>query len=525
MTGMLDDVLARLGALPEAERKAVAELAVASTSNMEWIPSPGPQTEAYFSRADVLLYGGQGGGGKTDLLLGLAMTAHKSSLILRRKYANLGGILRRVEEIGGREGLKASPPPKYRTKDGRLIEFGAAQHLGDEEDWQGQPHDLLGFDEATQFLEQQVRFLMGWVRSTDPNQRCRTVLATNPPLSAEGDWVIGMFRPWLDLTHPNPAKPGELRWFVTDPDGKDMEVDGPEPIERDGKKLIPKSRSFIPSALSDNPFLVDTGYQAQLDALPEPLRSAVRDGNFMAARADDPWQVIPSAWIRAAQDRWTPDGHKGRPMTAVGLDVAQGGTAETVISPRHGAWFAEQVCHPGSETPDGPKTAALVIAALRDGAQVHIDMGGGYGQSPYDHLKPAGVPIEPMVPSEKSYGRTRDGSLGFLNMRAEWWWRFREALDPENGDDVALPPDPQLAADLSAPRWELMAGGKVKIESKPDLIARLGRSPDRGDAAVLAWALEPIPRSMRGKIASTARTSPDPRSKGYNPLRRYGARR
>jgi hypothetical protein len=56
---------------------------------MKWIPNPGPQTDAYFCPADVLLYGGQGGGGKSDLGLGLAFTAHKRSLIMRRKYANL----------------------------------------------------------------------------------------------------------------------------------------------------------------------------------------------------------------------------------------------------------------------------------------------------------------------------------------------------------------------------------------------------------------------------------------------------
>jgi hypothetical protein len=51
---------------------------------------------------------------------------------------------------------------------------------------------------ATQSAESQVRFLMGWVRSEDPAQRCRTVLATNPPLSPEGLWFVKMFAPWLD---------------------------------------------------------------------------------------------------------------------------------------------------------------------------------------------------------------------------------------------------------------------------------------------------------------------------------------
>jgi hypothetical protein len=130
------------------------------------------------------------------------------------------------------------------------------------------------------------------------------VLGTNPPLNADGDWIIGMFRPWLDITHPKPAKHGELRWFVTAPDGSDLEVDGPEPIELDGRKLLPMSRTFIPAALRDNPFLINTNYQANLDGLPEPLRSAVRDGNFMAMRQDADFQVIPTQWVIEAQGRW-----------------------------------------------------------------------------------------------------------------------------------------------------------------------------------------------------------------------------
>jgi hypothetical protein len=43
-----------------------------------WAPEPTnqPQFDAYHSKADLLLYGGAAGGGKSDLLLGLALTAH-----------------------------------------------------------------------------------------------------------------------------------------------------------------------------------------------------------------------------------------------------------------------------------------------------------------------------------------------------------------------------------------------------------------------------------------------------------------
>ena len=41
-----------------------------------WYPEPGPQTAAYLCEADVLFYGGAAGGGKSDLILGLAINAH-----------------------------------------------------------------------------------------------------------------------------------------------------------------------------------------------------------------------------------------------------------------------------------------------------------------------------------------------------------------------------------------------------------------------------------------------------------------
>jgi hypothetical protein len=86
---------------------------------MKWVPNPGPQTDAYFCPADVLLYGGQGGGGKSDLGLGLAFTAHHRSLIMRRKYANLSALTERAIKINGsRDGFNGSPPPLLRTDDG-----------------------------------------------------------------------------------------------------------------------------------------------------------------------------------------------------------------------------------------------------------------------------------------------------------------------------------------------------------------------------------------------------------------------
>jgi len=61
---LLDEVIANLQAMPESEREKARASHLRATKHMRWMPNPGPQTEAYLSEADILLYGGQAGGGK-----------------------------------------------------------------------------------------------------------------------------------------------------------------------------------------------------------------------------------------------------------------------------------------------------------------------------------------------------------------------------------------------------------------------------------------------------------------------------
>jgi hypothetical protein len=61
------------------------------------------------------------------------------------------------------------------------------------------------------------------------------IVASNPPTTPEGLWVVKYWGPWLDQTHPNPAEPGALRWFTTVA-GEDREVDGPGPHMIDAAK-------------------------------------------------------------------------------------------------------------------------------------------------------------------------------------------------------------------------------------------------------------------------------------------------
>jgi hypothetical protein len=474
-----------------------AELDALLTVGKPWVPLPGPQTLAYQSEADVIGYGGSAGGGKTDLALGMALTKHTVSAIFRREATQLHGIVERLTEMrNGRDGYNGSDKI-WRLGEGRRIEFGSAPNAGDEVRYQGRPKDLLVIDEATNFLEAQVRFLMGWVRTAIPGQRCRTLFTFNPPTSADGQWVISFFAPWLDRGHPDPAEPGELRWFAS-VDGQDVEVEDGTPFAYGGEVIKPQSRTFIPSRITDNPYLMGTGYMATLQSLPEPLRSQMLHGDFAAGLEDDAFQVIPSAWVIAAQDRWQARSRK-EPMDSMGVDVARGGRDETVIARRHGAWFDDLVIHPGSASPDGPTVAAQVMAARRDQAPVHIDV-VGWGASPFDFLRSNGIQTLGVNGAEKSLGLTADGALKLVNRRAEVWWRLREALDPMNPQPLALPQDRQLRADLCAPTWRLTPQG-ILLESKQEIIARLGRSPDRGDAVALALIATPKRQAAGGAPA------------------------
>lgn len=480
----LDDILAGLDEKSTQDLDAVLadELAKA------WLPTPGPQLEAFLSEADLLLYGGAAGGGKTDLICGLALTEHRETVVFRRLAADLKGFWKRLTQLCPSPVQKNDNDKTMRTVDGRNIECGHLDAPGSELSWQGRPHDLICFDEGAQLTAYKVKFVLGWLRSAS-GHRCRAVIASNPPIGSEGAWLMEWFAPWLDPLFADKALPGELRWAVTVGGEEDMRTvwcDGPEPIEIEGELITPLSRTFIPSKLDDNPYLKDTNYRAQLQSMPEPMRSQLLKGDFLAGKTDHEWQVIPTAWIEAAQARWTPERPKHTRMTTLGVDVAQGGPDSTVLAPLYGVWFDQMKVHKGIDTKDGPAVAGLVVSELRDGAQVNMDLTGGWGISAKDQLHGNKIRVKGIVFSAGSVERTADGKFGFLNMRSELWWKFREALDPYNRIDLALPPGTKLKAQLAAPHWKLR-GDKIVIESKEDIRARLGSSTDEADAGIMAW--------------------------------------
>ncbi|WP_152552991.1 terminase family protein [Nitratireductor basaltis] len=456
-----------------------------------FVPNPGPQTEALNSEADILLYGGAAGGGKSALEIGAWFRDHHSGLVLRREATQLDGLIEFCKQVGEPHHGKfvGGSENVFKRHDGGRLKFAG---LNQPDDWRkhaGNARDFMAFDEAGEFLREQVFSLIGWLRSTRQGQRCRVILGSNPPRGGDGEWMIEEFAPWLDPLHPDPAAPGELRWAIV-VSGVTEWVEGPGKYERGGEEYTAMSRTFIPARLDDNPYLKDTNYRAVLQGLPEPLRSQLLYGDFLAGREDHEWQVIPSAWVEAAQERWRNAPDVRRRMLALSADIAMGGKDNLVIGSMHeGNWFSEFERHKGVDVKDPIDIAAKMLRLRRDDADVSVDLTGGWGSGPRSYLiNHHNIDCAGIVYSEASGARTRDGRFGFKNRRAEMWWQFREALDPEGGanEKIMLPPSTRLKAELTTPRWELR-GSDILIESKEDIKKRIGGSTDEADVAVQLW--------------------------------------
>lgn len=537
-----EELEAALGQMPD-DIKADIDRLIASDP-VPWRPLPGPQTMARDTEAFITGFGGAAGGGKTDLAIGLAMTEHQKTFIFRQEATQLVGIIDRVAEIlGSRDGYNsrenvwrlphaysvtvpsaqglASKTPRAVLR--RQIEFGSVPNPGDERKYQGRPKDLLVGDEVTNIRESAVRFLTGWIRSVNNVVRKRALFTFNPPTDAEGRWVITYFAPWLDTQYPVPAMPGELRYFAS-LGGKDVEVPSSKPfvivndrpdydfnpkdfVNRRDLIVTPQSRTFIPSRITDNPYLANTGYMTTLQALPEPLRSQMLYGDFQAGIEDDQWQVIPTAWVEAAQARWSKP-YPLPPMDSLGVDVARGGKDQTVVFRRHGMFYDEPIARDGRDTKDGPAVAGLVIGAARDLAPIHIDV-IGVGASPYDFLRHINQQVVGVNVAEGANATDKSGRLRFFNLRSQLWWQMREALDPVNNTGIMLPPVRQLLLDLTAPKWKLSAG-KVQVESREEVVKRIGRSPDYASALILAQMDTPRRSDVEAVAAAQEVTQYDP---------------
>lgn len=199
----------------------------------------------------------------------------------------------------------------------------------------------------------------------------------------------------------------------------------------------------------------------------------------------DEFSVIPLGWIYDAQRRWLEWEAAGRPLEGgkvVGADIARFGLDKTAFAVRYNDVIVDVKAMPKKDTQG---TATLLKEETGRGLSI-IDT-NGVGAGVYDEMRKSNFYSLPFNPGTKTLLRDSSGQIEFYNLRAAATWHLRELLDPSRNSTICLPPNDKLAADLSAPRWKNIAGGKLVIEGKDEIRKRIGRSPDLGDAVTLSF--------------------------------------
>jgi len=210
-------------------------------------------------------------------------------------------------------------------------------------------------------------------------------------------------------------------------------------------------------------------------------------GEFASSAEDG---VIPLAWIELANQRYEDVvlDLNHAVFRGVGVDVGRGGDM-SVLAPRFDNHIVELRRNPAADT---MVIAGEVVKLLRGFPHGHavVDV-VGIGAGVVDRLREMGHGDRVIAFNAGGHTDYVDGSgeLMFVDCRSAAWWHMREMLNPTNGHEVGLPPDDKLIGDLTAPKWSLTSGGKIKVEAKDQIKRRLGRSTDDGDAVIQAfWA-------------------------------------
>lgn len=280
-------------------------------------PQPGPQTNFLGSEADIVIYGGAAGGGKTFGLL-LDPLRHESNpkfggTIFRRtavQVRNEGGLW---DESMGLYPLFGAKPQQaamqWTFPSGMSMGFAHLEYEKDVFNYQGAQMAWIGWDELTHFTQYQFFYMMTRNRSTS-GVKARMKAGCNPDPDS---WVREFIDWWIgEDGFPISERSGLLRWFIRMNDEM-IWRDTKEEIHEQygyGTEIQPKSVTFIPSKLQDNKILMekDPGYHANLLAQDRVTRERLLGGNWnvrasagMLFRRE--WftivDAVPSGWIQS----------------------------------------------------------------------------------------------------------------------------------------------------------------------------------------------------------------------------------
>lgn len=269
-------------------------------------PQPGPQERFLSCPADIAIYGGAAGGGKSWALLleplrHVTTNREFAAVFFRRNLTqvrNPGGLWdesAKLYPLAGGQPLK-TPTMLWRWPKGGSLTFAHLEHDSTVYDWQGSQIPLICFDELTHFSRAQFFYLLSRNRSmcgVKPYVRA----TTNPDADS---WVAEFIAWWIDQDTglPIPERSGVLRWFIRLHDAFIWADSAQELIDTHGADCGPKSVTFIAARLEDNKALMaaDPGYRANLLAQSGVERARLLGGN---------WKVRPAAgmyfkreWVR-----------------------------------------------------------------------------------------------------------------------------------------------------------------------------------------------------------------------------------
>lgn len=258
-------------------------------------PQPGPQTMFLGTDADIAIFGGAAGGGKSYALL-LEAVRHVG------KPGFGGAIFRRTLADVKKEGslwdtsmllypqLQARPrldTLSWTFPERTKLTFSHLEHDKNVLDWQGAQVPFIGFDELTHFTRAQFFYMLSRNRSTC-GVRPYIRATTNPDADS---WVAKFIEWWIDQDtgYAVPERSGKIRWFVRAGDAM-VWANTAEELLIDYPDSMPKSVTFILSKLTDNAALMaaDPGYRANLMALDRVERERLLNGN---------WKIRPSSGL------------------------------------------------------------------------------------------------------------------------------------------------------------------------------------------------------------------------------------